>query len=115
MTTLSKLSFQEKGHGLFKQKKEETFSRKHDEKKVGHMKVQVFKRKKERVGHLKVQVFKKRERERERERAHVQRKRYKGERWFMKGVHTPSTQIFTHMHILIKVYDLFLLWIRSLT
>ena len=51
----------------------------------------------------------------EREIAHVQRKRNKGERWFMKGVHTPSTQIFTHMHILIKVYDLFLLWIRSLT
>ena len=46
MTTLTMLSFQEKGHGLFKQKKEETFSRKHDEKKVGHMKVQVFKRKK---------------------------------------------------------------------
>ena len=45
MTTLSKLSFQEKGHGLFK-KKEETCSRKHAEKKVGHMKVQVFKRKK---------------------------------------------------------------------
>ena len=47
--------------------KKETCSRKHDEKKVGHMKVQVFKRKK-RVGHLKVQVFRKRERERERER-----------------------------------------------
>ena len=28
-------------------KKRETCSRKHDEKKVGHMKVQVFKRKKE--------------------------------------------------------------------
>ena len=52
---------------------------------------------------------------REREIAHVQRKRNKGERWFMKGFHTPSTQIFTHVHILIKVYDLFLLWIRSLT
>ena len=33
-----------------------------------------------------------------------------------KGVHTPSTKkISTHLHILIKVYDLFLLWIRSLT
>ena len=32
MTTLTMLSFQEKGHGLFK-KKEETCSRKHDEKK----------------------------------------------------------------------------------
>jgi len=60
-------------------------------------------------------IHKEREREREREITHVQRKRNKGERWFMKGVHTPSTQIFTHMHILIKVYDLFLLWIRSLT
>ena len=112
MTTLTMLSFQEKGHGLFN-KKEETCSRKHDEKKVGHMKVQVFKRKKERVGHLKVQVFRKKEREIE--IAHVQRKKNKRDRWFMKGVHTPSTQIFTHMHILIKVYDLFLLWIRSLT
>ena len=33
-----------------------------------------------------------------------------------KGVHTPSTKkISTHLHILIKVYDLFLLWIRFLT
>ena len=68
MTTLSNLSFPEKGHGLFL-KKGEACSRKHGKKKVGHMKVQVFKRKKERVGHLKVQVFKKeRERENERER-----------------------------------------------
>ena len=42
MTTLSKLSFQEEGHGLFK--KREACSRKHDEKKVGHMKFQVFKK-----------------------------------------------------------------------
>ena len=92
MTTLSKLSFQEKGHGLFK-KKERHAQESMVRKKVGHMKVQVFKRKKERVGHLKVQVFRKRESEREREIAHVQRKRNKGERWFMKGVHTPSTQL----------------------
>ena len=33
-----------------------------------------------------------------------------------KGVHTPSTKKkSTHLYILIKVYDLFLLWIRSLT
>ena len=33
-----------------------------------------------------------------------------------KGVHTPSTKkISTHLHMLIKIYDLFLLWIRSLT
>ena len=33
-----------------------------------------------------------------------------------KGVHTPSTKkISTHLHILIKVYDLFLLQIRFLT
>ena len=34
-----------------------------------------------------------------------------------KGVPPPSTKknISTHLHILIKVYDLFLLWIRSLT
>ena len=33
-----------------------------------------------------------------------------------KGVHTPSTKkISAHLHILMKVYDLFLLWIKSLT
>ena len=63
-------------------------------------------KKKREVGHMKVQVKKI-------EIAHVQRKR--GERQFMKGVHNPSTQKSTHMHILIKVYDLFLLRIRSLT
>ena len=35
----------------------------------------------------------------------------KKERWF---IHHPP-KISTHLHILIKVYDLFLLWIRSLT
>ena len=33
-----------------------------------------------------------------------------------KGVHPPSAKKkSTHLHILIKVYDLFLLWIRFLT
>ena len=30
-------------------------------------------------------------------------------------IHHPPKKISTHLHILIKVYDLFLLWIRSLT
>jgi len=116
MTTLSKLSFQEKGHGLFKKK--EACSRKHDEKKSWtHEGPSIQKKKKESwtLEGPSIQREREREREREIEIAHVQRKRNKGERWFMKGVLTPSTQIFTHMHILIKVYDLFLLWIRSLT
>ena len=57
--------------------------------------------------------IKKKERERERDSPCPTKER--GEREFMKGVHTPSAQKFTHMHILIKVYDLFLLRIRSLT
>ena len=44
-------------------------------------------------------------------------KYYKGERNHIKEFHPRSTKknISTHMHILIKAYDLFLLWIRSLT
>ena len=44
-------------------------------------------------------------------------KYYKGERNHIKEFHPPSTKknISTHLHILIKSYDLFLLWIRSLT
>ena len=43
-------------------------------------------------------------------------KRKKKERWCIQKefTHHPP-KIFTHLHILIKVYDLFLLWIRSLT
>jgi len=51
--------------GYFK-KKERYAQESMVRKKVGHMKVQVFKIKKERVGHLKVQVLKERKRERER-------------------------------------------------
>ena len=59
MTTLSKLSFQEKGHGLCKKK---TCSRKHDEKKSWTHEGPII-QKRERVGHMKFHVFKK-ERER---------------------------------------------------
>jgi len=64
MTTLSKLSFQEKHMGYEKIKK------RHDQKsimkkrEVGHMKVQSIKKK--RIGHMKVQVFKKKKKERKR-------------------------------------------------
>ena len=53
---------------------------------------------------------------RERKIARVQRKKER-EREIVheRSPHTIHTKIFTHMHILIKVYDLFLLWIRVLT
>ena len=89
MTTLSKLSFQEKGHGLFFLKKERHAQESMVKKKLDTRRSKYSKEKK-RVGHLKVQVFKKRDSERE--IAHVQRKRNKGERWSMKGFHTPSTK-----------------------
>ena len=71
-------------------KKRETCSRKHDEKKSWtHEGPSIQKKKKSwTLEGPSIQ----REREREIEIAHVQRKRNKGERWFMKGVHTPSTQ-----------------------
>ena len=47
--------------GYFK-KKERYAQESMVRKKVGHMKVQVVKRKKKRVGHLKIQVFRERER-----------------------------------------------------
>ena len=94
MTTLSKLSFQEKGHGLCK-KKRDMLKKVWWKKRVGHMKVQVFKKNRE------LDTWRSKSSKKDREIAHVQRKRNKGERWFMNGVHTPSIQIFTHMHILI--------------
>ena len=100
MTTLSKLSFQEKGQGLFLKKERHAQERMMKKKDWTHSK-----EKKESWTLEGPSIQKKIEREIE--IAHVQRKRNKGERWFMKGVHTPSTQIFTHMHILIKVYNLF--------
>ena len=47
-------------------KKREACSRKHDEKKSWAHEGPSIQKKKKRVGHLKVQVFRKRERERER-------------------------------------------------
>ena len=78
-------------------------------KRIGHMKVQVIKK---RVGHMKVQVFKKRKKKRD---SPCPKKN--GERWFMKRSSSTihKIKIFTHLHILIKDYDLLLLWIRSLT
>ena len=39
-----------------------------------------------------------------------------GESWFIKmSSYTIHPKISTHLHILIKIYDLFLLWIRFLT
>ena len=43
-------------------------------------------------------------------------KKKEKERWcIQRSSCTIHTKISTHLHILIKVYDLFLLWIRSLT
>ena len=64
-------------------------------------------------------VCQKRERERERKRKYSpyqQKKLYKGKRIHIKEFSsTIQKKIPTHLHILTKAYDLFLLWIRSLT
>ena len=75
MTTLSKLSFQEKGHGLCIKKKK-TCSRKHDDKRCWTHEGPKYSKNnnKKRVGHMKVHVFK--EKKREKEIAHVQRKKW---------------------------------------
>ena len=77
-------------------------------KNDGRMKVQLFKRK---LDTWRSKYSKKKEKKEE--IAHVQRK------WrevvHERSSYTIHTKIFTHMHILIKVYDLFLLRIRSLT
>ena len=45
----------------------------------------------------------------------IQKKRKREMVRTKKLIHHPPKKISTHLHILIKVYDLFLLWIRSLT
>ena len=58
---------------------------------------------------------KKRERERKRKYSPYQ-KHYKGKRIHLKEFSSIIHQKYPHtLHILIKVYDLFLLWIRILT
>ena len=47
--------------------------------------------------------------------AHNKKNVYKGERNHIKEFLHHPPKISTHLHILIKVYDLFLLWIQSLT
>jgi hypothetical protein len=76
------------------------------------MKVQSIYKKRKRVGHMKVQVFKKkREREREKDSPCPKKERER-EIVHERSPHTIHTTTFKHMHILIKVYDLFLLQIR---
>jgi hypothetical protein len=65
---------------------------------------------------MKVEVLKKKKKRRRRKKdSPYPRKRIK-ERWFMKkeSIHYPP-KISTHMHILVKDYDLFLLWVPFLT
>ena len=57
---------------------------------------------------------KKKEREEKKEISPFQKERKK-EMVHTKGFIYHPPKISTHLHILIKVYDLFLLWIRSLT
>jgi len=64
-------------------------------KKVCHMLRHVKKKRKEKIAPI--------QKERKREMVHTK-----------EFIHHPP-KISTHLHILIKVYDLFLLWIRSLT
>ena len=89
-------------------------------KKVCHM-LRHVKKKKERkdaypkkVCHMLRHVKKKRE---GKKKVAPYPKRKKKERWCIQKefIHHPQKKISTHLHILIKVYDLFLLWIRSLT
>ena len=47
--------------------------------------------------------------------APIQQKEKQERNGSYKGVHPSSTKISTHLHILIKIYDLFLFWIRFLT
>ena len=64
MTTLSKLSFQEKGHGLFKKEKKIHAQESMMKKKSWTHDGPSIQKKKKGVGHLKVQVFRKKKRER---------------------------------------------------
>jgi len=64
-------------------------------KKVCHMLRHVKKKRKEKIAPI--------QKERKREMVHTK-----------EFIHHPP-KISTHLHILIKVYDLFLLWIRCLT
>ena len=93
-------------------------------KKVCHMPTRHVKKKREKrcipkegMPHTH-KVCQKREREREREKKKIQpiRKILQGKENSYKRVliHHPP-KISTHLHILIKAYDLFLLWIPSLT
>ena len=66
------------------------------------------------VCHMLRHVKKKREKEK-REKIAPYPNRRKGEMVHTKeSIHHPP-KVSIHLHILIKVYDLFLLWIRSLT
>ena len=98
------------------QKEINAMSRKHDEKKESWThegQKYIYKKKKESWTHEGPSIQK---RERERKIAHVQRKRERErERVHEKSPHIIHAKIFAHMHILIKVYELFLLQIRSLT
>ena len=90
------------------------------------------------VCHMPTRHVKKREREREREKMHTQRryatcpqgvskkkekgeniahtkKKFQGRETIWRSLIHHPPKISTHLHILINVYDLFLLWIRSLT
>ena len=61
-------------------------------------------------------VCQKKEREKKRKYSPYQKKHYKGKRIHIKEFSSIMHQkISTHLHILIEAYDLFLLWIRSLT
>ena len=75
------------------------------------------------VCHMPTRHVKKREREKKREEKKdspypKKKKKKKQERdgSYKEFIHhPPKIHISTHLHILIKVYDLFLLWIRFLT
>ena len=108
-TTLSQKYI--KDMGLCKKKIKDAYP-----KKVCHMLLHVKKKKRikdaypKKVCHMLRHVKKKRRKD-----SPLSKKKEKGEMVHTKEfIHHPP-KISTHLHILIKVYDLFLLWIRSLT
>ena len=96
-------------------------------KKVCHMPTRHVKKKKKnerkdaypkKVCHMPTRRVKKKEKKRKKRKRKYSpypKKIYKGERQYEGVSFTIHQKISTHFHILIKAYDLFLLWIRSLT
>src|SRR6185437_8548230 len=101
-----------KDMGLCKKKIKDAYP-----KKVCHMFRHVNKKERIKDAYPKkvCHVLRKEKKKKEEKIAHYPKRKKKREMVHTKeSIHHPP-KISTHLHILIKVYDLFLLWIRSLT